>query len=286
MQHIFDAQAGRPSSAPATSAGWWAIATSSTAADRRHGHGDVRGPAVNPDAGIWWSIVEKYKVTHMFSAPTAIRVLKKHDADYLKRYDLSSLKALWLAGEPLDEPTRLDQPGHQQAHHRQLLADRDRLAHHDAVQRRAKQATRFGSPGRAVYGYNVKLIDDASGEELIRRTRRACWRLKVRCRPAACRPVWRDDNRFVNTYWKSIPGRLIYSTFDWGIRDEDGYYFILGRTDDVINVAATAWARARSRRASLPMPRLPKWPWSALPTISRAGCAGLCRGARCRLGGR
>ena len=49
--------------------------------------------------------------------------------------------------------------------------------------------------------------------------------------------VWRDDNRFVNTYWKSIPGRLIYSTFDWGIRDEDGYYFILGRTDDVINVA-------------------------------------------------
>ena len=49
--------------------------------------------------------------------------------------------------------------------------------------------------------------------------------------------VWRDDERFVNTYWKSIPGRLVYSTFDWGIRDADGYHFILGRTDDVINVA-------------------------------------------------
>jgi propionyl-CoA synthetase len=49
--------------------------------------------------------------------------------------------------------------------------------------------------------------------------------------------VWRDDERFVNTYWKSIPGRLVYSTFDWGVRDEDGYFFILGRTDDVINVA-------------------------------------------------
>ena len=49
--------------------------------------------------------------------------------------------------------------------------------------------------------------------------------------------VWRDDARFVKTYWKSIPGKLVYSTFDWGIRDEDGYYFILGRTDDVINVA-------------------------------------------------
>ena len=55
--------------------------------------------------------------------------------------------------------------------------------------------------------------------------------------PGCMQTVWRDDNRFVNTYWKSIPGRLIYSTFDWGIRDEDGYYFILGRTDDVINVA-------------------------------------------------
>jgi propionyl-CoA synthetase len=49
--------------------------------------------------------------------------------------------------------------------------------------------------------------------------------------------VWRDDTRFVNTYWKSIHGRTLYSTFDWGIRDEDGYFFILGRTDDVINVA-------------------------------------------------
>jgi propionyl-CoA synthetase len=49
--------------------------------------------------------------------------------------------------------------------------------------------------------------------------------------------VWRDDARFVNTYWKSIPGKQVYSTFDWGIRDEDGYFFILGRTDDVINVA-------------------------------------------------
>jgi propionyl-CoA synthetase len=49
--------------------------------------------------------------------------------------------------------------------------------------------------------------------------------------------VWRDDERFVKTYWSSIPGRMVYSTFDWGIKDEDGYFFILGRTDDVINVA-------------------------------------------------
>jgi propionyl-CoA synthetase len=49
--------------------------------------------------------------------------------------------------------------------------------------------------------------------------------------------VWRDDDRFVKTYWSSVPGKMVYSTFDWGIRDADGYFFILGRTDDVINVA-------------------------------------------------
>jgi propionyl-CoA synthetase len=55
--------------------------------------------------------------------------------------------------------------------------------------------------------------------------------------PGCMQTVWRDDARFVKTYWQSIPGRMVYSTFDWGIRDDDGYYFILGRTDDVINVA-------------------------------------------------
>jgi propionyl-CoA synthetase len=55
--------------------------------------------------------------------------------------------------------------------------------------------------------------------------------------PGCMQTVWRDDARFVKTYWTSVPGKQVYSTFDWGIRDEDGYYFILGRTDDVINVA-------------------------------------------------
>src|SRR5207237_9188747 len=63
------------------------------------------GTPIRPDAGIWWSLVEKYKVSAMFSAPTAVRVLKKQDPAFLKKYDLSSLKALFLAGEPLDEPT-------------------------------------------------------------------------------------------------------------------------------------------------------------------------------------
>jgi propionyl-CoA synthetase len=63
------------------------------------------GLPIRPDGGIWWSLVEKYRVAAMFSAPTAVRVLKKQDPAFLKMYDLSSLKALFLAGEPLDEPT-------------------------------------------------------------------------------------------------------------------------------------------------------------------------------------
>jgi propionyl-CoA synthetase len=70
-----------------------------------------------------------------------------------------------------------------------------------------QQTTRFGSPGKAMYGYNVKLMTKATGEELTGPTRRAWWPSKARCPPAACRPCGATTQRFVNTYWKSIPGR-------------------------------------------------------------------------------
>ena len=196
------------------------------------------GLPIRPDAGIWWSIVEKYQVTHMFSAPTAVRVLKKQDPEYLKKYNLQSLKALWLAGEPLDEPTA------------QWISDALQVPIIDNYWQTEtgwpimtlcngveQQTSRFGSPGKAVYGYNVKLIDEATGEELTTPNQKGVLAIEGPLPPGCLQTVWRDDDRFVNTYWKSIPGRLIYSTFDWGIRDQDGYYFILGRTDDVINVA-------------------------------------------------
>ena len=196
------------------------------------------GLPIRPDAGIWWSIVEKYRVTHMFSAPTAIRVLKKHDAEYLHRHDISSLKALWLAGEPLDEPTAqwisqaLGKPIID--NYWQSETGWPILTLCNGVE---QQTTRFGSPGKAVYGYDVKLIDEATGEELLGAGQKGVLAIEGPLPPGCMQTVWRDDQRFVNTYWKSIPGRMVYSTFDWGIRDEDGYFFILGRTDDVINVA-------------------------------------------------
>ncbi len=80
-------------------------------------------------------------------------------------------------------------------------------------------------------------MDESTGEELTGPNQKGVVAIEGPLPPGCMQTVWRDDARFVNTYWKSIPGRLLYSTFDWGIRDADGYHFILGRTDDVINVA-------------------------------------------------
>ena len=196
------------------------------------------GLPVRPDAGVWWSIVEKYKVTHMFSAPTAVRVLKKQDPAYLRKYDISSLKALWLAGEPLDEPTATWISGALNIpiidNYWQTETGWPILTLCNGVQ---QQTSRFGSPGKAVYGYNVKLIDETTGKELTEPGQKGVVAIEGPLPPGCLQTVWRNDERYVATYWNSIPGRLIYSTFDWGIRDKDGYYFILGRTDDVINVA-------------------------------------------------
>jgi propionyl-CoA synthetase len=88
-----------------------------------------------------------------------------------------------------------------------------------------------------VYGYDVKIVDERTGEELKGADEKGVVVIEGPTPPGFMQTVWRDDERFVNTYWKTVPGKMVYSTFDWGIRDEDGYYYILGRTDDVINVA-------------------------------------------------
>ncbi len=196
------------------------------------------GLPTRPDGGIWWSLVEKYKVTVMFSAPTAVRVLKKQDPALLTKYDLSSLRALFLAGEPLDEPTAqwisqgLGKPIID--NYWQTETGWPILSLCNGVE---KADSKFGSPGKAVYGYDVKLLDDQTGEELTGPNQKGVVAIEGPLPPGCMQTVWRDDARFVSTYWKSVPGKLVYSTFDWGIRDADGYFFILGRTDDVINVA-------------------------------------------------
>ncbi len=196
------------------------------------------GLPTRPDGGIWWQLVEKYKVTHMFSAPTAVRVLKKQDPALLTKYDISSLRALYLAGEPLDEPTAqwiddgLKKPIID--NYWQTETGWPILTVANGVQ---KMPSKYGSPGIPMYGFDVKLVDENTGEPLLGANQKGVVVIEGPLPPGCLQTLWGDDERFVKTYWQSIPGKLMYSTFDWGVRDEDGYYFILGRTDDVINVA-------------------------------------------------
>jgi propionyl-CoA synthetase len=196
------------------------------------------GLPTRPDAGIWWSLVEKYKVTVMFSAPTAVRVLKKQDPAYLSKYDLSSLKALFLAGEPLDEPTAtwiadaIKRPIID--NYWQTETGWPIMAICNGVE---PSPTKFGSPGKAVYGYDVQLVDEVTGEEITEANKKGLIAVNGPLPPGCLQTVWGNDDRFISAYWQSVPNRVMYSTSDWGVKDEDGYFYILGRTDDVINVA-------------------------------------------------
>ncbi len=195
------------------------------------------GVPVRPDAGVWWKIVQDYKASVMFSAPTAIRVLKKHDVAFLKKYDLSTLKHLFLAGEPLDEPTHrwisesLGRPVID--HYWQTETGWPLLSAHPGVE---KTPLKMGSPSFPVYGYDVHLLHEGTGQP-VPDGEKGVVTIKPPLPPGCMTTVWGDDERFVKTYFTDFKDQLVYSTFDWGIRDKDGYYFILGRTDDVINVA-------------------------------------------------
>ncbi len=195
------------------------------------------GLPIRPDAGIWWKIVEAHQVKTMFSSPTATRVLKKQDASFMRRYDLSSLRYLFLAGEPLDEPTArwaTDALGVAIVdNYWQTESGWPILAAQLGVEETPRK---FGSPSFPVYGYDVKLVDGATGRD-VGVGEKGVLTIAPPLPPGCMTTVWGDDDRFVSTYFSTIPGRQLYSTFDWAMRDGDGYYFVLGRTDDVINVA-------------------------------------------------
>lgn len=238
MQHIF---CGKPGETMFTTSdiGWVVGHSYIIYAPLLNGMATImyEGTPLRPDAGIWWSLVEKYKVSVMFSAPTAVRVLKKQDPSFLTKYDLSSLRNLFLAGEPLDEPTAnwihkaINKPVVD--NYWQTETGWPILAIQSGVE---VMPHKFGSPGLPSFGYNMKLLDDATGAEL-GADAKGVIAIEGPLPPGCMQTIWGDDARYVKTYWESIPGKLIYSTFDWGIKDSDGYFFILGRTDDVINVA-------------------------------------------------
>ena len=194
------------------------------------------GLPTHPDPGIWWRLCETYKVRTMFSSPTGMRVLKKQDASWLTRADLSSLKWLFLAGEPLDEPT---------AH---WLTDGLGVPVIDNYWQTETgwpaitlmpglelKPVKWGSPGLPAPGYKMKVINEATGQEAAA-GEKGVLVFEPPLPPGCLTTVWRDDDRYVNGYFSHFR-ELLYSSLDWAIRDADGYTNILGRTDDVINVA-------------------------------------------------
>ena len=194
------------------------------------------GLPVNPDPGIWWSLCERYGVRTMFSSPTAVRVLKKHDVSHIRDHDLSQLRYLFLAGEPLDEPTAqwitdaLGKPVID--NYWQTETGWPVLCLLPGVD---MKPVKFGSPGLPNLGYRLRVIDEATGAEAAAR-QKGVLVIEPPLPPGCMTTVWNDDARFLSSYFSHF-NELLYSSLDWAIRDEDGYTFILGRTDDVINVA-------------------------------------------------
>jgi propionyl-CoA synthetase len=196
------------------------------------------GVPTRPDPGIWWRLVERYKVTTMFSAPTALRLLRQQHPAHLSSANLDSLRMLFLAGEPLDESTSrwigeaIDKPVID--NYWQTETGWPVLALANGVER---QPARAGSPGVPMYGYDVMLMDPDSGHEITREGEKGILAIAHPLPPGCMQTVWGDDRRFADGYWRVIGGRHFYNTFDYAVREEDGFYRILGRSDDVINVA-------------------------------------------------
>jgi propionyl-CoA synthetase len=142
-----------------------------------------------------------------------------------------------MAGEPLDEPTAqwiadgLGKPIID--NYWQTETGWPILAAQPGIE---QVQTKFGSPSFPVYGFDVRVLNEQTGEDL-GPDEKGVVAIVPPLPPGAMSTIWGDDARFVETYFSSIPGRKVYSTFDWGLVDKEGYWFILGRTDDVINVA-------------------------------------------------
>ena len=193
-------------------------------------------PVGTPDAGTFWRVIEKYGVKGLFTAPTAIRAIRKEDynADFIKSADLSKFENLFLAGERLDPDTyhwateNLGVPvidNWWQTETGWPIASNLRGLEPMPI--------KPGSPTVAIPGYEIKVLDE-SGKELPPGTEGNI-AITLPLPPGTLPTLWGDDQRYIDSYLTVFPG--MYASGDGGYIDEDGYVYIMGRTDDVINVA-------------------------------------------------
>ncbi len=193
-------------------------------------------PVGTPDAGVFWRIIEEHGVKVLFTAPTAFRAIKKEDpeGELIRKYDLSGFKALFLAGERADPDTV------QWAERHLGVPVIDHWWQTETAWAIAANPLglgllpqKYGSPGVPMPGYEVDILDDAGQKLPAGELGAICVKLPL---PPACLPtLWQDDERFRKSYLSRFPG--YYETADAGYVDEEGYLYIMARTDDIINVA-------------------------------------------------
>jgi len=193
-------------------------------------------PVRTPDAGSFWRVISEHQVNTFFTAPTAFRAIKKEDpyAKLKEKYDISCLRTLFLAGERLDPPTYEWLKGILNIpvidHWWQTESGWPMCSNMMGLD---PYPVKMGSPTFPVPGYNVKVLDDEGNSCQSGETGNIVVKLPL---PPSCLPtLWNDDKRFRDSYLSKYPG--YYLTGDGGIIDEDGYVFVMGRVDDVINVA-------------------------------------------------
>ena len=193
-------------------------------------------PVMTPDAGAFWRVIEAYKVKAVFSAPTAFRAIKKEDptGQLMKKYDMSSLQTVFMAGERLDPPTydwALEIIGRPIVDHWwQTETGWSICANPLGLDNLPAKA---GSSTVAIPGYDLRILSDAGVD--LGANQKGNIALKLPLPPGCLIGIWGDDSRVHDSYLTQFSG--YYSSGDGGYRDDDGYVFIMGRTDDVINIA-------------------------------------------------
>lgn len=197
------------------------------------------GTPINPDPGVWFSVMEKNKVNVVFSSPTAFRMLRKFDTKYITSKDLSALHYLFLAGEPLDPATyewihgALGPKVVVVDNYWQTESGWPMLCNPAGVE---LLPIKPGSPTKPAWGWKLMVVDE-KGTPVPANTKGFLVG-EGPTPPGVMLSLYRDDARYLSSYWQIIPGKQVYFTGDYAIQDSDGYFFVLGRADEVIKVAS------------------------------------------------